>query len=46
MPVVTVSRELGSLGARIAEAAGAKWARLCVDKEVLVEMAAGGRPCQ
>jgi len=39
MPVVTVSRELGSLGTRIAEAAGARLGAPCVDKEVLAEMA-------
>ncbi len=39
MPVVTVSRELGSLGTRIAEEAGARLGAPCVDKEVLAEMA-------
>ncbi len=39
MPVVTVSRELGSLGTRIAEATGARLNAPCIDKEVLAEMA-------
>ena len=39
MPVVTVSRELGSLGTRIAEGVAARLETACVDKEVLAEMA-------
>jgi len=39
MPVVTVSRELGSLGTWIAEEVGARLGAPCVDKEVLAEMA-------
>ena len=39
MPVVTVSRELGSLGTRIAEGVAASLETSCVDKEVLAEMA-------
>lgn len=39
MPVVTVSRELGSLGTRIAEAVAVRLETSCVDKEVLAEMA-------
>ena len=39
MPVVTISRELGSLGTRIAEGVAAKFGATCVDKEVLAEMA-------
>ena len=39
MTVVTISRELGSLGTRIAEAVGAALGVPCIDKEVLAEMA-------
>ena len=39
MAVVTISRELGSRGTRIAEAVGAKLGAPCIDKEVLAEMA-------
>ncbi len=39
MPVVTISRELGSLGTRIAEGVAARFGTSCVDKEVLAEMA-------
>lgn len=39
MPVVTVSREFGSLGTWIAEEVGARLGAPCVDKEVLAEMA-------
>ena len=39
MPVVTVSRELGSFGTQIAEGVGARLGAPCVDKEVLAEMA-------
>jgi cytidylate kinase len=39
MPVVTVSRELGSLGTRIAEGVAVRFDTSCVDKEVLAEMA-------
>lgn len=39
MTVVTISRELGSRGTRIAEAVGAELGALCIDKEVLSEMA-------
>lgn len=39
MAVVTISRELGSRGTRIAEAAGAALGAPCIDKEVLAEMA-------
>ena len=39
MTVVTISRELGSRGARIAEAVGAELGAACIDKEVLGEMA-------
>ena len=39
MAVVTISRELGSRGTRIAEAVGAKLGAPCIDKEVLFEMA-------
>ena len=39
MPVITVSRELGSLGTRIAEGVAARFDTTCVDKEVLAEMA-------
>ena len=39
MTVVTISRELGSRGTRIAEAVGAALDAPCIDKEVLAEMA-------
>jgi cytidylate kinase len=39
MGVVTISRELGSRGTRIAEAVGVKLGAPCIDKEVLAEMA-------
>ena len=39
MAIITVSRELGSLGTSIAEAVAAKLNTNCVDKEVLAEMA-------
>ena len=39
MAVVTISRELGSRGTRIAEAVGAALGAPCIDKEVLAEMA-------
>jgi len=39
MPVVTVSRELGSEGTRIAEEVARALGAECVDKEVLTEMA-------
>ena len=39
MTVVTISRELGSRGTRIAEAVGAALGVPCIDKEVLAEMA-------
>lgn len=39
VPIVTVSRELGSLGTRIAEGVAARFDTSCVDKEVLAEMA-------
>ncbi len=39
MTVVTISRELGSRGTRIAEAVGAELGAPCIDKEVLGEMA-------
>lgn len=39
MPVITISRELGSLGTWIAEEVGARLDAPCVDKEVLAEMA-------
>ena len=39
MTVVTISRELGSRGTRIAEAVGAELGAPCIDKEVLAEMA-------
>lgn len=39
MPVVTISRELGSFGTRIAEGVAAAFETSCVDKEVLAEMA-------
>ena len=39
MTVVTISRELGSRGTRIAEAVGHELNAPCIDKEVLAEMA-------
>ncbi|MYJ78902.1 MAG: cytidylate kinase-like family protein [Caldilineaceae bacterium SB0670_bin_27] len=39
MTVVTISRELGSRGTRIAEAVGHELDATCIDKEVLAEMA-------
>jgi cytidylate kinase len=39
MPIITVSRELGSLGTRIAEGVAQRIGAACVDKEVLAEMA-------
>jgi cytidylate kinase len=39
MPVITISRELGSLGTPIAEQVASRLAAVCVDKEVLAEMA-------
>ncbi len=39
MTVVTISRELGSRGTRIAEAVGHELGSTCIDKEVLAEMA-------
>ena len=39
MTVVTISRELGSRGTRIAEALGHELGSSCFDKEVLAEMA-------
>lgn len=39
MTVVTISRELGSRGTRIAEAVGHELNATCIDKEVLAEMA-------
>jgi len=39
MTVVTISRELGSRGTRIAEKVAASLGAACVDKEVLAEMA-------
>ena len=39
MSVVTISRELGSRGTRIAEAVGHELGATCIDKEVLAEMA-------
>jgi cytidylate kinase len=39
MTVVTISRELGSRGTRIAEAVGHALNATCIDKEVLAEMA-------
>lgn len=39
MPVVTISRELGSEGTRIAEEVARALGAECVDKEVLAEMA-------
>jgi cytidylate kinase len=39
MPVITISRELGSDGTQIAEAVAAKLGAAAVDKEVLAEMA-------
>lgn len=39
MPVVTISRELGSGGTAIAEGVGSALDAPCVDKEVLAEMA-------
>ncbi len=39
MAVVTISRELGSRGTRIAEAVGVALGAPCIDKEVLAEMA-------
>ncbi|HEY64959.1 MAG TPA: cytidylate kinase-like family protein [Caldilineae bacterium] len=39
MAVVTISRELGSEGTRIAEAVAQALGAICVDKEVLAEMA-------
>jgi phage replication-related protein YjqB (UPF0714/DUF867 family) len=39
MTVVTISRELGSRGTRIAEAVGNELDATCIDKEVLAEMA-------
>ena len=39
MTVVTISRELGSRGTRIAEAVGHELGSTCFDKEVLAEMA-------
>jgi CMP/dCMP kinase len=39
MPVITISRELGSEGTRIAEGVARHFATPCIDKEVLAEMA-------
>jgi cytidylate kinase len=39
MPVITISRELGSEGTRIAEAVAQQLGAHCIDKEVLAEMA-------
>lgn len=39
MTVVTISRELGSRGTRIAESVAAALGAACIDKEVLAEMA-------
>lgn len=39
MPIVTISRELGSEGTRIAEAVSAQLGAPCIDKEMLVQMA-------
>lgn len=39
MSVVTISRELGSRGTRIAEAVGTALGAACINKEVLAEMA-------
>lgn len=39
MTVVTISRELGSRGTRIAEAVGVALGAQCIDKEVMAEMA-------
>lgn len=39
MPVITISRELGSEGTRIAEMVAQHFASQCIDKEVLAEMA-------
>ncbi|HXF64598.1 MAG TPA: cytidylate kinase-like family protein [Caldilineaceae bacterium] len=39
MAVITVSRELGSFGTAIAEQVAARLSTVCVDKEVLAEMA-------
>ena len=39
MSVVTVSRQLGSHGRHIAEEAAARLSAICVDKEILAEMA-------
>lgn len=39
MAVVTISRELGSRGTRIAEAAAAALGAICVDKEVIADVA-------
>lgn len=39
MPIITISRELGSLGTRIAEEVAARFDTVCVDKQVLAEMA-------
>ena len=39
MAVATISRELGSRGTRIAEAVGAALGAVCINKEVLAEMA-------
>jgi hypothetical protein len=39
MSVVTISRQLGSHGRHIAEEVAARLSALCVDKEILAEMA-------
>jgi cytidylate kinase len=39
MPIITISRELGSLATPIAEGVAARLSTVCVDKEVLAEMA-------
>ena len=39
MPIITVSRELGSFGTQIAEEVAARFNTVCVDKQVLAEMA-------
>ena len=39
MAVVTISRELGSDGTQIAEAVAVALNAICIDKEVLAEMA-------
>jgi cytidylate kinase len=47
MTVITISRELGSLGTEIAEQVAARLAATCIDKEILAEMARqGGVPVE